>query len=146
MAEREGGRSMSERTITAQDLGTEEELTLYQDARGRLYADDERVWSVNALGDGIIALGTGIRTVHISATDYWRLLHGEGELSPHHAGILAARLAHIEQHATALIEAIVHDAHVSPGTYPAIWERIEALRTALGAAAGAETAPAREAT
>jgi len=50
--------------ITAQDLGTEEELTLFQDARGRLYADDERVWSVSAPGDCIVALGTGIRTLH----------------------------------------------------------------------------------
>lgn len=137
---------MSERTITTQDLGTEEELTLCQDARGRLYVDDERVWSVSALGDGVVALGTGIRTLHIGATDFWRALHGEGELSPHHAGILAARLTHIEQHAAALIEAIVHETQISPTTYPAIWEHIEALRTALSAAAVAETAPVREAT
>jgi len=32
---------MSERMITTQDLGTEEELTLYQDAGGRLYVNDE---------------------------------------------------------------------------------------------------------
>jgi hypothetical protein len=55
---------MSERMIRAQDLGTDEELTLSQDASGRLYVDDERVWSVSALGDGIVALTTGIRTVH----------------------------------------------------------------------------------
>jgi len=74
------------------------------------------------------------------------VLHGEGEPSPHYAGIQAARLAHIEQHATALIAAIAHEAQISPTTYPAIWEQIEALRTALGAAAAAETAPVREAT
>jgi hypothetical protein len=139
---------MSERMITTQDPGTDEELTLYQNADGRLYVGDERIWSVSALGDGIVALTTGIRTVHISATDYWQVLHGEGGPSPHHAGILAARLAHLEQHAAALIGAIEHEEWLSPTptAYPAIWEQIVALRTALGAADAAETAPVREAT
>lgn len=128
---------MSERMITTQDLGTEEELTLYQDDSGQLYVGDERIWSVSALGDGIVALSTGIRTVHISATDYWRVLHGEGSPSPHDAGVLAARLAHLERHAILLIEAIV-EARISPATYPRIWKRLEALQTALGAAEAAE--------
>jgi hypothetical protein len=50
--------------ITTQDLGTEEELTLYQDAGRRLYVGDERIWEVSALGDGIVALTTSIRTLH----------------------------------------------------------------------------------
>jgi len=137
---------MSERMITTRDLGTEEDLTFYQDAGGRLYVDDERIWEVSALGDGIVALTTGIRTVHISATDYWRVLHGEDGPSPHHAGILAARLAHLERHAAALIGAIEYEERLSPTAYPAIWEQIVALRTALGAADAAETAPVREAT
>jgi hypothetical protein len=142
LTEREGGRSMSERTITTRDLGAEEELTLYQDAGGKLYVNDERIWSVSALGDGIVALTTGIRTVHIDATDYWRVLHGEGGLSPHAAGILAARLAHLEHHATALIAAIEYEERLSRTAYPAIWQQIAGLRTALDAA---ETAPVRAA-
>jgi len=92
-----------------------------------------------------VALTTGIRTVHISATDYWRVLHGEGRPSPHHAGILAARLAHLERHATALIAALEQEAQIAPTAYPAIWEQITALRTALGTAAAAEMTPLREA-
>jgi hypothetical protein len=132
--------------ITAQDLGTEEELTLYQDAGGRLYVNDERVWSISALGDGVVALTTGIRLVHITATAYWRVLHGEDGPSPHTAGILAARLAHIERRAAALIEAIGQETRISPIAYPAIWEQVEALRTALGTVDAAELAPVPEAT
>jgi hypothetical protein len=51
---------MSERMITTQDPGTEEDLTLFQDAGGRLYVDDERIWEVSALGDGISS-GAGSR-------------------------------------------------------------------------------------
>jgi len=79
------------------------------------------------------------------ATDYWRVLHGEGRPSPHHAGILAARLVHLERHATALIAAIEQEAQIAPTAYPAIWEQITALRTALGTAAAAEMTPLREA-
>jgi hypothetical protein len=86
MSEREEGGCMSEQTITTQDLGAEEELTLSQDASGRLYVNDERVWSVSAMGDEIVALTTDIRTVHVSATDYWSVLHGEGEPSPRPLG------------------------------------------------------------
>jgi hypothetical protein len=71
---------------------------------------------------------------------------GEGHLSPHHAGILAARLAHLERHATALIEAIEQEERLSPTAYPAIWEQITALRTALGTADTGETVPVRAAT
>ena len=67
-------------------MGIEEELTLSHDASGRLYVDDERIWSISALGDGIVALTTGIRTVHISAADYWRALHGDASPSTHTAG------------------------------------------------------------
>jgi hypothetical protein len=135
MPEREGTITMSERTITAQDVGTEEELTLSQDAGSRLYVNDERVWSVSALGDGLVALTTGIRTVHISATDYGKLLHGEGGPSLRTAGILAARLAHLERHATALIEALLLEARITPVTHPVIWERVAALQAALAAGA-----------
>jgi hypothetical protein len=137
---------MSERMITTQDLGTEEELTLYQDPGRRLYVGDERIWAVSALGDGIVALTTSIGTLHISAADYWRVLHGDGDASPRQAGILAARLAYLERHATALIGAIEYEERLSPTVYPAIWEQIVALRTALGAADAADTVPVREAT
>jgi hypothetical protein len=129
--------------ITTQDPGTEEDLTLFQDAGGRLYVGDERIWEVSALGDGIVALTTGIRTVHISATDYWKVLHGDGDASPRQAGTLAARLAHLERHAAALIAAIEYEERLSPTAYPAIWEQIVALRTALGAADTAEMIPVR---
>ena len=125
---------MRERMITTQDPGTEEKLTLRLDADGTLYVGDERIWSVSALGDGIVALSTGVRMVHISATDYWRVLHGEGGLEAHAAGILAARLAHLEHHTTALIEAIEHEQQLSRSAYPAIWKQIDALQTALGIA------------
>jgi hypothetical protein len=123
---------MDEWTIATQDLGTEEKLNLFHDAGGLLYVGDERIWSISALGDGIVALTTSIRTIHISAADYWRLLHGDAGPSLQEAGILAARLAHLERYATALITALVHEAHISPATYPSIWRQIEALQTFLG--------------
>ena len=132
---------MGEQTITILDVGTDEELSLFQDSAGRLYVDDERVWSVSALGDGIVALTTGIRTVHIGAADYWRALHGEDGPSVHRAGILAARVAHLEDRTAALIAAIAHEPRITPAAYPAIWERIKELRTALGSVA--DTASAR---
>jgi hypothetical protein len=132
---------MSKRIITTQDLATEEELTLYQDTGRKLCVNDERIAVVSALGDGIVALSTRSRTVHISATDYWRVLHGEGGLDPYAAGILAARLAHLEHHATALIEVIEHEERLSRTAYPVIWQQIAALRTALGITGAAETAP-----
>jgi hypothetical protein len=136
---------MSERTITTQDVGTEEELTLSQDAAGQLLVNDEPIWSVSALDDGIVALATNLRMVHISALDYWRLLYGDAGPSPRVAGMLAARLTHIECHATELIEEIVREARISPTAFPAIWERVAALRTALGATSASEVALAREA-
>jgi hypothetical protein len=126
--------------IRAQDLGTDEELTLSQDASGRLYVGDERVWSISALGDGIVALTTGIRTVHISTADYWRALHGDTGPSTQMAGQLAARLAHLEHHAAALIDALVHEARITPATYPAIWEQVAGLRVALGISDAEESA------
>lgn len=137
---RRGATQMSEQMIRAEDLGTEEELTLSHDASGRPYVDDERVWSISALGDGIVALTTGIRTVHISAADYWRALHGDASPSTHTAGQLTARLAHIEHHAAALIDALVHEARIAPAMYPAIWEQITALRVALGVSDAEESA------
>jgi hypothetical protein len=131
---------MSDRIITTQDLGTEEELTLSQDADGRLHVNDEPIWSVSALGDGIVALTTGIRTVHIGAVDYWRLLYGDAGPSPRVAGMLAARLTHVECHAAELIEAIEQEARISPAAFPAIWERIATLRTALSSEAASEVA------
>jgi hypothetical protein len=133
---------MGEQMIRVQDLGTDEELTLSRDAGGRLYVDDERVWSVSALGDGIIALNTGIRTMHIGAADYWRALHGDAGPSTRTAGQLAAQLAHVEYHALALIDALVYEARISPTTHPAIWEQIAELRVALGVAPAQDAVPA----
>jgi hypothetical protein len=58
---REGRDTVSEQMIMAQDLRAEEELILSHNASGRLYVDDERVWPISALGDGIVALTTGAR-------------------------------------------------------------------------------------
>jgi hypothetical protein len=136
---------MSERTITIQDVGTEEELTLSQDAGGRLLVNDEPVWSISALDDGIVALATSLRTVHIGAVDYWRLLYGDAGPSPRVAGMLAARLTHVECHAAELIAEIVREPSISRAAFPAIWERIAMLRTALGTTSASEAALAREA-
>ena len=136
---------MSERTIITHDLGTEEELALSQDDGGQLHVNDESIRSVSALDDGIVALTTNSRTVHIGAVDYSRLLYGDAGPSPRVAGMLAARLTHIECHAAELIEEIVREARVSPAEFPAIWERIAALRTALGTTSASEVALAYEA-
>jgi hypothetical protein len=133
---------MSERMIMTRDLGTNEELTLFQDAGGRLYINDERVWHVGALNTGLVALTTGIRTVHIAAADYWLALHGEGAPSLKTAGVLIARLAHLERDALALIAAIEQAEGISPAAYPAVWDRIAALRTLVTDVAPAEPAPA----
>jgi hypothetical protein len=74
------------------------------------------------------------------------VLHGESGPSPQAAGVLAARLAHLERHATALIAAIEQEEQISPIAYPMIWERMAALRRDLGSVDTAELAPLREAT
>jgi hypothetical protein len=129
---------MNERTIEAVDLGTEEVLKLSVDASMRLYVDDERVWSISAMGDGIVALTTGIRTVHISAADYWRLLHGATGPTTHAAGYLAARLAHVQSHATELLDALAQAGLIDQVRYPDVSRAVMFLRTALGMPEGAE--------
>jgi hypothetical protein len=123
---------MSTQMIATHDLATEEELILYQGTGEQLYVWDEPVSSVSALSDGIVALSTETRTVHIGAADYWRVLHGDGGASAYTAGLLAARLAHIKQHATALIDTLAQQAQAAPAVYLASSAQIAALRTALG--------------
>jgi hypothetical protein len=123
---------MSEPTIETLDLGTDESLRLALDAGMRLYVDDERVWAVNALDQGVVALTTGIRTVHISAADYWRLLHGAAHPSAQEAGHLAAQLAQVKSYAAQLIDQLARQGLIDYQAYPDIWGRVAALRIALG--------------
>jgi hypothetical protein len=51
--------------------------------------------------------------------DYWWARHGETEPSPQVAGMLAARLAHIERNAATLIGAIEQETPISHSAYPA---------------------------
>ena len=122
---------MYERTIETLDLGTDEPIALAHDASMRIYVDDERVWTVNALDRGVVALTTGINTVHISAADYWRLLHGAAHPSMHEAGHLAARLAQAKNYTEQLIDQLTRQGLIDFRTYPEIWGRVAALRMAL---------------
>lgn len=123
---------MNEEPIEALDLGTDELLSLSKGAAGRIFVDDERVWSISALADGIVALTTGIRTVHISATDYWRLLHGDARPSTREAGHLVAQLEHLRSHALELLDQLGSEGLIDPIRYPGVYETVTFLRTALG--------------
>jgi hypothetical protein len=90
---------MRERIIETTDVGTDEQLMLTIEPNERLSVGDEPVRSISAIGDGIVALATTTRTVHISAADYWRLLYGDVPPSKRQAGLLAAQLAHVRGYA-----------------------------------------------
>jgi hypothetical protein len=123
---------MIERIIEAVDLGTDEQLVLSHDAHEQLFANDEPVQAISALGDGIVALTTAPRTVHIGAADYWRLLHGDVPPSMRDAGHLAAQLAHVRSHAYELIELLDQEELLDNAYYPSIANAVAALETALG--------------
>jgi hypothetical protein len=123
---------MDERIIDTIDVGTDEQLILAIDANGQLYVGDEPAPTISALGGGIVALTTARRTVHISADDYWWLLHGGVPPSMHEAGYLAAQLAHVRKHARELIELLDQEELLDNAYYPSIAEVAAALRTALG--------------
>jgi hypothetical protein len=123
---------MRERMIETVDLGTDERLILLSDACMRLYVGDERVWSVSALGDGIVALGTVLRTVHIGAADYWRLLHGDVPPTERAAGYLAAQMAQVRGHVVELIDQLAREGLIDCASYPGVCEAVASLETALG--------------
>ena len=123
---------MDERIIETIDVGTDEQLMLSIEANGRLYVGDELVHDISELGDGIVALTTVHRTVHIDAADYWRLLHGDVPPSMRQAGYLAAQLAHVRNHADELIEQLDQEELLDNAYYPSIVDIVAALETALG--------------
>jgi hypothetical protein len=123
---------MDERIIETIDVGTDEQLMLSIDADGRLYVGDELAHAISALGDGIVALTTAHRTVHIGAADYWRLLHDDVPPTLREAGYLAAQLAHVRSHARQLIELLDQEELLDNAYYPSIEEVTAALQTALG--------------
>lgn len=123
---------MDERIIETIDVGTDEQLMLSMDADGRLSVGDELVQAISALDEGIVALTTTLRTVHIGAADYWRLLHGDVPPSQREAGYLAAQLAHVRKHATELIELLDQEELLDNAYYPSIAEVAAELQTALG--------------
>jgi len=122
---------MRERLIETVDLGTDERLMLLADAQARLYVGEELVWSVSALGDGIVALATSHRTVHIGAANYWRLLYGDLPPSTRVAGCMAAQLAHARSHVAELIDQLAREGLLDHARYPAICAAATALDTAL---------------
>jgi hypothetical protein len=123
---------MIERIIESVDLGTDEQLVLLLDTHEQLFLSDQTVQAISALGDGIVALTTASRTVHIGAADYWRLLHGEVPPSMRDAGHLAAQLAHVRSHAYELIELLDQEELLDNAYYPSIANVVAALETALG--------------
>jgi len=123
---------MIERIIKTVDLGTDEQLMLSLDAHAQLFVGDAPIHAVSALGDGLVALTTAHRTVHIGAADYWRLLHGDMPPSMREAGYLAAQLAHVRSHAQELIELLDQEELLDNAYYPSIADAIAALETALG--------------
>jgi hypothetical protein len=124
---------MDERIIETIDVGTDEQFMLSIAANGQLHIGDELVHAISALGDGIVALRTARRTVHIDAADYWRLLHGDVPPSRREAGYLAAQLAHVQSHARELIGLLEQEELLDNAYYPSIAEVVVALETALGA-------------
>jgi hypothetical protein len=124
---------MDERIIETIDVGTDEQLMLSIEANGRLHVGDEPVQAVSALADGIVALAVGRRTVHIDATDYWRLLHDGVPPSLRQAGHLAAQLAHVQSHARELLAVLEQEELLDNAYYPSIADIAVALETALGA-------------
>jgi hypothetical protein len=123
---------MIERIIESVDLGTDEQLVLSLDAHAQLFVGDEPVQAISALGDGIVALTTALRTVHIGTADYWRLLHGDVPPSMRDAGHLAAQLAHVRSHANELIELLDQEELLDNAYYPSIANVVAAIETALG--------------
>ena len=123
---------MIERIIEVVDLGTDEQLVLSLDAHAQLFVGEEPAQTISALGDGIVALTTVVRTVHIGAADYWRLLHGDVPPSMRDAGHLAAQLAHVRSHAHELIELLDQEELLDNAYYPSIANVVAALETALG--------------
>jgi hypothetical protein len=123
---------MIERIIESVDLGTDEQLVLSLDAHAQLFVGDEPVQAISALSDGIVALTTARRTVHIGAADYWLLLHGDVPPSMRDAGHLAAQLAHVRSHAHELIELLDEEELLDNAYYPSIANVVAALETALG--------------
>ena len=123
---------MIERIIETVDLGTDEQLILLSGAHEQLFVGDEPTQSVSALGDGIVALTTARRTVHIDAADYWRLLHGDVPPSMRAAGYLAAQLAHVRSHTRELIALLEQEELLDNAYYPSIADVVAALETALG--------------
>jgi hypothetical protein len=124
---------MDERIIETIDVGTDEQVMLSMEANGQLYVGDELVHAICALCDGIVALTTARRTVHIDTADYWQLLHGDMPPSIRQAGSLAAQLAHVQSHARELIALLEQEELLDNAYYPSIAEVAVALETALGA-------------
>jgi hypothetical protein len=119
---------MNKRIIETVDLGTDEQLLLTIDANAELSVGGEPVWSVSGLGDGIVALTTAFRTVHIGAADYWRLLHGDVPPSARAAGKPAAQLARVR--APELIAQLDQEESPDNAFYPSIVDMV-ARRTRL---------------
>jgi hypothetical protein len=124
---------MDQRIIETIDVGTDEQLMLSIEANGQIYVGDELIHAISALGDGIVALGTAHRTVHIDAADYWRLLHDDVPPSRRAAGHLAAQLAHVRSHARELLALLEQEELLDNSYYPSIADIAVALETALGA-------------
>jgi hypothetical protein len=124
---------MNQRIIETIDVGTDEQLMLSIEANGQFYVGNELVQAISVLSDGIVALRTTHRTVHIDAADYWRLLHGDVPPSTRQAGNLAAQLAHVRSHAHKLIGLLEQEELLDNAYYPSIADVVVALETALGA-------------
>jgi hypothetical protein len=69
-------------------------LVVQAPARDRRNWAAIRVWA-STLGDGLVALTTVHRTLHVGAADYWRLLDGDVPPSMRQVGYLAAQLARV---------------------------------------------------
>jgi hypothetical protein len=122
---------MDKRFIETTDVGTDEQLMVSFDANARLFVDDEPVYSISTLGGGIVALRTALRTVHIGAADYWRVLHGDTPPSLRKAGYMAAQLAHVQSHARALLKQLEQEELLDNSFYPSLATIAAALEIAL---------------
>ena len=123
---------MDERIIETADVATDEQLMVSFEAKGRLLVGEEPVSSISALGGGIVALTTALRTVHVSAAEYWRMLHGDTPPSVREAGYLAAQLAHVQNHARELLQQLDQEELLDNSYYPSITAAAAALEIALG--------------